>query len=158
MNDPRGLRSAAESAITLTQFLQPEHSNSLGTVHGGVILKLCDEAGGIVASRHARRPCVTVTVDSVTFHQPVRVGQLLLVHAQLAYVGKTSMEVELHVEAEDLLTGEVTHTNSAFIVYVALDDQLNPTAVPALLLQSDEDRLRHAAGKARQAARLARRG
>lgn len=158
MNPPRAPRTVAESAITMTQFLQPEHSNSLGNVHGGVILKLCDEAGGIVASRHARRPSVTVTVDSVTFHQPVRVGQLLLVYAQLAYVGHTSMEVELHVEAENLLTGEVTHTNSAFIVYVALDDQLKPTAVPPLLLQSDEERRRYEAGKARQAARLARRG
>lgn len=157
MDEPRAPRAAADSAITLTQFMQPEHSNSLGTVHGGVILKLCDEAGGIVASRHARRPAVTVTVDSVTFHQPVRVGQLLLVHARMAYTGHTSMEVELHVEAEDLLTGNVTHTNSAFIVYVALDDQLRPTAVPPLALQSDAERRRHAAGVERQTARLARR-
>jgi uncharacterized protein (TIGR00369 family) len=157
MDTTHASRTIADSAITLTQFMQPEHSNSLGTVHGGVILKLCDEAGGIVASRHARRPAVTVTVDSVTFHQPVRVGQLLLVHARLAYVGHTSMEVELHVEAEDLLTGEVTHTNSAFFVYVALDDRLKPTAVPSVLLHTDAERRRFAEGKARQAARLARR-
>lgn len=150
-------RSITDSEITLTQFMQPEHSNSLGTIHGGVILKLCDEAGGIVASRHARRPAVTVTVDSVTFHQPVRVGQLLLVYAKLTYVGNTSMEVELHVEAEDLLTGEVTHTNSAYFVYVALDDRLKPTKVPPLLLQTDEERLRYEEGRSRQAARLARR-
>lgn len=150
-------RTVADSALTLTQFMQPEHSNSLGTVHGGVLLKLCDECGGIVASRHARRPAVTVTVDSVTFHQPVYVGQLLLVHGRITYVGRTSMEVELRVEAENLLTGEITHTNSAYFVYVALDDQLRPTAVPPLDLQNDEERRRFEEGRRRQEIRLNRR-
>ncbi len=150
-------RTVADSALTLTQFMQPEHSNSLGTVHGGVLLKLCDECGGIVASRHARRPAVTVTVDSVTFHQPVYVGQLLLVHGRITYVGRTSMEVELRVEAENLLTGEVTHTNSAYFVYVALDDRLRPTAVPPLALQNDEERRRFEEGRRRQETRLSRR-
>ncbi|GIV80202.1 acyl-CoA thioesterase [Litorilinea aerophila] len=150
-------RTVADSALTLTQFMQPEHSNSLGTVHGGVLLKLCDECGGIVASRHARRPAVTVTVDSVTFHQPVYVGQLLLVHGRITYVGRTSMEVELRVEAENLLTGEITHTNSAYFVYVALDDQLRPTAVPPLDLQNDEERRRFEEGRRRQEIRLSRR-
>lgn len=149
-------KTADETATTLTLFLQPEHSNSLGTVHGGVVLKLCDECGGIVARRHSRRPAVTVTVDSVTFHRPVLVGQLLLVHGRLSYVGSTSMEVELCVEAEDLLTGELTHTNSAYFVYVALDDDRRPTRVPRLEMKSDEDRARFDEGKRRQAARLAR--
>jgi uncharacterized protein (TIGR00369 family) len=149
-------RTVAETALTLTLFLQPEHSNSLGNVHGGVILKLCDECGGIIASRHARRPSVTVTVDSVTFHRPIHVGQVLFVHGRITYVGTTSMEVELRVEAEDLLSGETTHTNSAYFVYVALDDQLRPTPVPALALQTDEERRRFEEGRARQAARLAR--
>jgi acyl-CoA hydrolase len=150
-------RPASESALTLTQFMLPEHYNSLGTVHGGVLLKLCDECGGIVASRHARRPAVTVTVDSVSFLHPVRVGQLLFVHGCITYVGTTSIEVELRVEAENLLTGEITHTNDAYIVYVALDDNLCPTPVPPLLLQTDEERQKFEEGKQRQAARLARR-
>ena len=154
---PLTLRTVAESALTLTQFMQPEHANSLGNVHGGVILKLCDECGGIVASRHARHPAVTVTVDSVTFHQPVLLGRLVHVHGHITWVGRTSIEVELRVEAEELLTGTRTHTNSAYFVYVALGDDRRPTAVPGLLLQDDEERRRFAQGESRQAARLARR-
>jgi uncharacterized protein (TIGR00369 family) len=151
-------RTVAETALTLTQFMQSEHSNSLGTVHGGVILKLCDECGGIIASRHARRPAVTVTVDSVTFHQPALLGRLLLVHGRVTWVGRTSIEVELRVETENLLTGERIHTNSAFFVYVALDEARCPTPVPTLSLESEEERQRFEAGRRRQEARLARRG
>ncbi|MEZ4868543.1 MAG: acyl-CoA thioesterase [Caldilineaceae bacterium] len=149
-------RPVQETAQTLTLFTQPEHSNSLGNVHGGVVLKLCDECGGIVAARHARRPAVTVTVDSVSFHQPVLLGRLLLVHGRITWVGRTSMEVELHVETENLLTGEVLHTNSAYFVYVALDEARRPTPVPTLLLESEEEQARFAEGAQRQALRLAR--
>ncbi len=157
ITQPAAQRTVSETALTLTQFMQPEHSNSLGNVHGGVILKLCDECGGIIASRHARRPAVTVTVDSVTFHQPVLLGRLVFVHGRITWVGRTSIEVELRAEAENLLTGEVTHTNSAYFVYVALDSERRPTRVPELLLETDDERHRFAAGKLRQAARLARR-
>jgi uncharacterized protein (TIGR00369 family) len=150
-------RTVGETELTLTQFMQPEHSNSLGNVHGGVILKLCDECGGIIASRHARRPAVTVTVDSVTFHEPVLLGRLLLVHGRITWVGRTSIEVELRVEAEDLFTGVRTHTNSAYIVYVALGADRRPTRVPPLLLQTDDERRRFEQGRLRQEARLARR-
>ncbi len=155
-NEPAMLpRSPEDSALTLTMFMQPEHSNSLGNVHGGVILKLCDECGGIVASRHARRPAVTVSVDRVNFLQPVLLGRLLLVHGRIAWVGRTSVEVELHVEAEHLLTGERTHTNSAYFVYVALDDERRPTSVPPLLLATAEDRRRFDEGAARHRRRMA---
>ncbi len=149
-------RTVTETAQTVTLFTQPEHSNSLGNVHGGVVLKLCDECGGIIAARHARRPAVTVTVDSVNFHRPVVLGQLLSVHGRITWVGRTSMEVELRVETENLLTGEVTHTNSAYFVYVALDEERRPTAVPRLLLQSAEEERRFSEGEARRLARLAR--
>lgn len=152
------LRSADESALTLTMFMQPEHSNSLGNVHGGVLLKLCDECGGIVAARHARRPAVTVTVDRVTFLHPVMLGRLVLVHGRITWVGRTSIEVELRVEAENLLTGERTHTNSAYFVYVALDSDRRPTPVPGLLLKTDEDRRRFAEGAERHRLRLAEAG
>jgi uncharacterized protein (TIGR00369 family) len=157
VTQPLAPRTVSETALTLTQFMQPEHSNSLGNVHGGVILKLCDECGGIIASRHARRPAVTVTVDSVTFHQPVLLGRLVFVHGRITWVGRTSIEVELRVEAENLLTGEVSHTNSAYFVYVALDSDRRPTRVPDLQLETDDEQQRFAAGKQRQAARLARR-
>ena len=157
MNQPATApRQVSDSAFTLSQFMQPEHSNSQGRVHGGVVLKLCDECGGIVAARHARRPVVTVTVDSVTFHRPIELGSLLLIHGRLTYVGTTSMEVELRVEAENLLTGEITHTNSAYFVYVALDDNRRPTPVPRLDLHSNEEHQRFEQGRARQAARIAR--
>ncbi len=149
-------RPPSASVLTLTQFMQPEHANSLGTVHGGVILKLCDECGGIVASRHSRRPAVTVTVDSVTFLQPVLLGQLLLVHGRITWVGTTSIEVELRVEAEDLISGAVTHTNSAYFVYVALDENRQPAAVPTLQLVNDDEQARFDAGTRRRVARLAR--
>lgn len=149
-------RTVAESALTLTLFTQPEHSNSLGNVHGGVVLKLCDECGGIIAARHARRPAVTITVDSVTFHQPVLLGRLLLVHGRITWVGNTSMEVELRVETEDLLTGEVAHTNSAYFVYVALGEDRRPTRIPKLLVAGEAEERRFAEGQQRQAARLAR--
>jgi acyl-CoA hydrolase len=99
---------------------------------------------------------VTVTVDSVTFHRPIELGSLLLIHGRITYVGTTSMEVELRVEAENLLTGEIVHTNSAFFVYVALDENRRPAPVPPLDLQSDEERRRYEQGRERQLARLAR--
>lgn len=150
-------RTPRETALTLTQFMQPEHSNSLGNVHGGVLLKLCDECGGIIAARHARRPAVTVTVDSVSFHKPVMLGRLVLVHGCITWAGRTSIEVELRVETENLLTGEQLHTNSAYFVYVALGDERRPTPVPELLLETDDDRRRFAEGQMRQQTRLQRR-
>ncbi|MFM7584493.1 MAG: acyl-CoA thioesterase, partial [Caldilinea sp.] len=106
-------------------------------------------------SRHSRRPAVTVSVDRVNFLQPVLLGRLLLVHGRIGWVGRTSVEVELHVEAEHLLTGERTHTNSAYFVYVALDDERRPTSVPPLLLANAEDRRRFDEGAARHQQRLA---
>ena len=149
-------RHVRDSAFTLSQFMLPEHSNSQGRVHGGVVLKLCDECGGIVAARHSRHPVVTVTVDSVTFLRPIELGSLLLIHGRLTYVGTTSLEVELRVEAENLLTGEITHTNSAYFVYVALDDARRPTPIASLELETDAERRRFEEGRARQSARVAR--
>lgn len=157
MNDHSSTKTVDDSAITMGQFMNPEHANSLGNVHGGVILKLCDECGGIVAARHARRPSVTVAIDSMTFHRPVRVGQFVTFEGHITYVGRTSMEVEVNVKAENLLTGEITHTNSAYFIYVALDETFEPTAVPRLLLQDDQERRRFEDGRLRQEERLVRR-
>ncbi len=156
MNSAR--KTVAESATRLNQFMNPEHANALGNVHGGVILKLCDECGGITASRHARRPAVTVAVDSMSFHEPVWVGQLLNLRGRINYVGRTSMEVEVIVETENLLTGEITHTNSAYCIYVALDDQGRPTEAPRLELTTDAERRRFEEGQERQRQRLEREG
>lgn len=132
-------REAGESVTTLQRLMLPEHANQLGAVHGGEVMKAVDEAGAICAMRHARRPCVTVCLDSMEFHSPVRVGQLLKCNARVTWTGRTSIEVRVQVEAEDVIAGQVTLTNSAFIVYVALDHAGKPTEVTPLALVSAED-------------------
>ena len=145
-----------DSRVTISQVMLPSDANPQGNVHGGIIMKLVDEAAAIVAVRHSRCNVVTVAVDSMTFLSPIYVGNLVTFTASLSYVGRTSMEVEVLVEAEDPMTGEKTHTNSAYVVYVALDESGQPHEVPPLLPESDEERERMARGKERQAERLAR--
>ena len=147
----------SESLVVLSHFMQPEHANIMGNVHGGWLMKWMDEAGGLCATRHARRPCVTVAIDSLTFVSPVHVGDLVIMTARPTYVGRTSMEVEVRVEAENILTGERTHTNSAYIVYVALGADHRPVAVPPLVLENDEERERFERARLRQLERLAHR-
>src|SRR5688500_8907650 len=101
----------------------PPHANSMGNVHGGGLLNLADVAAAIGAMRHARRQCVTVAIDSVSFHSPVHVGELLALEAILTYVGRTSLEVRVNVHAEEPISGVITHTNSAYFVFVALDEK-----------------------------------
>jgi acyl-CoA hydrolase len=151
-----GSKRVADSRVTLHQLMNPVDANALGNVHGGVILKVADEAAAICAMRHARRPCVTVAIDSVSFHSPVHVGELLALTAALTYVGRTSMEVRVQVHAENPISGVITHTNSAYFVFVALDAQGLATGVPGLELESEEQRVAFAEGQARQSARLLR--
>lgn len=143
-----------DSEIVLHHFMMPEHANPLGNVHGGIIMKFVDEAGGLCAMRHAQRPSVTIAIDSMTFHSPVHVGDLVMFYARVNYVGRTSMEVGVRVVAENPITGEQTHTNSAFLVYVALDETGKPTKVPKLVLETEEERRRWDAAQARQNQRL----
>ncbi len=150
-------KRVSESVVVLSHFMQPEHANIMGNVHGGWLMKLMDEAAGLCATRHARRPSVTVAVDSLTFMSPVHVGDLVIMQARLTYAGRTSMEVEVRVEAENILTGERTHTNSAYIVYVALGDDNRPTEVPPLICETDEERERYERARQRQAERLSHR-
>ncbi len=146
----------SDSQVTISQVMLPTDANAYGNVHGGVVMKLVDEAGAIVATRHSRSIVVTVTVDSITFLSPIYVGNLVTLTAALSYVGRTSMEVEVLVEAEDPLTGEKTHTNTAYAVYVALDQEGRPTGVPPLIAETDAERERIARGQRRQEARLLR--
>lgn len=150
-------KSVQASRITLTQLMGPDHANALGNVHGGLIMKLCDEAAGMAATRHARRPCVTVAVDSMTFHSPVHIGNLVTVTAELTWHGRTSMETRVLVNAEEPLTGRITHTNTAYFVYVALDETGRPIPVPPLILENDEEQTRWERAAARQAYRLQQR-
>jgi len=150
-------RTVGQSKVTLTQIMGISDANVLRNVHGGVIMKLCDEAGGTAAMRHARRPVVTVAVDSMSFHSPVHIGNLLTVQAEVTWVGHTSLETRIIVRAENIMTGEVIHTNTAYFVYVALDENGHTTAVPPLICETDDERFLFAEAAARQDQRLARR-
>jgi len=144
----------SESRVMLTQMMGVQDANNLGNVHGGIIMKLCDEAGGIAAAKHARRPAVTVTVDSMTFLNPVHIGDLLTVEAEVTWAGRTSLETRVVVTTENVLSGVVTHTNTAYFVYVALDDNGRPAPVPPLICETEAERVRYAAAEARRARRL----
>jgi uncharacterized protein (TIGR00369 family) len=152
-----GKKSSAKTKVMLHQLMTPEHSNGFGNVHGGVIMRIVDEAGAICAMRHAQRPCVTIAIDSMTFREPVHVGALLLCEAHVSYVGRTSIETAVRVHSENPITGETTHTNSAFVVYVALGDDGRPCEVPELELHTDEERKVFEEGAARQKHRLTHR-
>lgn len=145
------------SRVTLSQLMQPQHANSRGDVHGGWIMKLVDEAGALAAMRHAQCRVVTVAIDQMTFHSPIRIGDLVTLEAEVSYVGNTSIETRVHVTAEDPVTGERTHTNTAYVVYVALDDDRRPVRVPRLIPESEAQRLRMEEGARRQAYRLEQR-
>ncbi len=136
-------KPVSATRLVLAQVMTPLDANVNGNIHGGNIMKLADEAAGVVAIRHSGRNCVTATVDRFDFHAPVYVGNLVTVKASLNYVGRTSMEIGVRVEAEDLLTGKRTHTNSCYITMVAIDADGKPVEVPRLILETDEDRRRH---------------
>jgi acyl-CoA hydrolase len=146
-----------ESRVVLTQLMGPADANLLGNVHGGVLMKLCDEAGGMAATKHARRPAVTVVVDSMAFHSPVQVGNLVTVSADITWVGRSSMETRVVVTAEEVMSGEVTHTNTAYFVYVALDEKGKPTPVPKLICETEEEQERFTRAEERQNYRLEQR-
>jgi uncharacterized protein (TIGR00369 family) len=150
-------KPVSASNVILSRVMQPTDASFMGTVHGGVILRMLDEAGGMAAFRHARKPVVTAAIDSMSFLAPVHVGNLVTAKASVNSVGRTSMEVGVRVEAEDLLTGKVAHTASAYLVYVAVDRRGKPLYVPRLVPTTAEDRRRMAAAERRRKARAARR-
>lgn len=153
MNTPK-LKTPRASHISIAQLMQPEHANNHGNVHGGWIMKLVDEAGALACMRHAQRRVVTVAVDSFVFREPIKIGDLVTLTAEVTYAGRTSMEAEVQVIAENPITGERTHTNTAYLVYVALDDDNKPTTVSPLVAETDEDRDRLEQGKMRQQRRI----
>lgn len=147
-------KRVSNSRVVIAQVMLPTDANPKGNVHGGVIMRLVDTAGAIVAAKHARRPVVTVVIDSMTFLSPIFVGDLVTLEGTLQWVGHTSMEVYVKVEAEDVRTGRKTHTSSAYAVYVALDEQGQPTPVPPLILETEEEKRRWAEAEQRRAIRL----
>jgi uncharacterized protein (TIGR00369 family) len=144
-----------DSLVVLAQVMIPEDANPAGNVHGGVIMKLIDTTAGVVAVRHARCNVVTASIDRLDFHNPVYVGNLVFFKGSLNMVGKTSMEIGVRVEAENVLTGELRHTASAYLTFVALDSQGKPHSVPPLLFETEEEVRRNREALVRREIRLA---
>lgn len=154
MTDALTPKPMSASRITISQLMHPEHANLLGNVHGGWVMKLVDEAGALACMRHAQRKVVTVAIDSMVFRQPIRIGDLVILNAEVAYTGRTSMEAAVEVLAENPVTGEQTHTNTAYLVYVALDDDGKPTPIPRLQADTEQEKQKMQRAQERQERRL----
>jgi uncharacterized protein (TIGR00369 family) len=144
-----------ESSVIMAQQMNPQDANPAGNVHGGVIMKLIDTAAGAVAIRHARSNAVTASIDRLDFFHPVFVGDFVTLRASLNFVGRTSMEVGVRVESENLMTGERRHTSTAYLTYVALDGSGQPLPLPPMILETDEEKRRNREAKVRRETLLA---
>ena len=151
-------KAPSESMVILSQIMLPEDANPSGNVHGGTIMKLVDNAAYVAAVRHSRKNCVTLSIDSFKFLYPVYVGELVILKACVNYVGRTSMEVGVRVEAEHLTTGTLRHTASAYLTFVALGPDSRPVEVPPLRPETDIEKRRYAEAIQRRRLRLAQEG
>jgi uncharacterized protein (TIGR00369 family) len=149
-------KPASASAISLTVPMELTDANLLGNVHGGAIMRLVDDAGGLAAMKHCGGPVVTAAMDEMTFLEPVYVGDVVTVKAMVNDSGRTSMEVGVRVEAENVTSGRRVHTSSAYLVYVALDREGKPRPVPPVVAETEEQQQRQREAKLRRQARLAR--
>jgi uncharacterized protein (TIGR00369 family) len=147
----------SESRATLALWMGPQEANVAGFVHGGIVMKLCDEAASLAAVKHSRQRVVTAAIDRVTFLVPIHIGELVTLAASVNAVWQTSMEVGVRVDAENPLTGERRHTNTAFLTIVAVDVAGRPIAVPPLTLADPEAERRAQEAEIRRANRLAER-
>jgi acyl-CoA hydrolase len=150
-------RPASESQAQLVRWMGVLDANTAGNVHGGTIMKLCDEAAGLAAIKHSRRRVVTAAMDRMTFLVPIRIGELVTLSAAVNAAWRTSMEVGVRVEAEDPLTGEARHTNTAYLTMVALDEDGHPAPVPSVIASTPAEQRRLREAELRRANRLAER-
>jgi uncharacterized protein (TIGR00369 family) len=147
-------KKVSESSLVMAQLMNPQDANPAGNVHGGVIMRLIDTAGGACAARHSRTNVVTASIDRLDFLGPVFIGDLVTCKASINMVGKTSMEIGVRVEAENLLSGETRKASSAYLTYVAMDAKARPVPVPPLILETDDDFRRNCEARMRREARL----
>ncbi len=147
-------KTVSETSVIMAQVMLPQDTNPAGNVHGGVIMKLIDSAAAVVASRHARSNTVTASIDSLQFHHPVFVGDVLFLKASINMAGRSSMEIGVRVEAENYLTGGVRHTASAYLTFVAVDENGKPKEVPGLIFENDAEKRRNQEALLRKKARL----
>jgi acyl-CoA hydrolase len=150
-------RTVADSRSVLVRWMGPTDANSAGFVHGGVVMKLCDEVAGLAAVRHSHRRVVTAAADRMTFLLPIHIGELVTLNASVNAAWHTSMEVGVRVEAENPRTGAARHTNTAYLTLVAVDDEGNPVAVPPLRTATADERRRETEAQLRRENRLAER-
>jgi uncharacterized protein (TIGR00369 family) len=148
-------RRAADSKVVLSQLMEIVDANVLGNVHGGVIMRLADTAAALAAMRHAAGVCVTVSVDELSFLEPVHVGDIVTVQAMVNDVGTTSLECGVRVEAESPVSGRRVHASSAYIVFVAIDEEGAPRPVPPIVAETDDQRRRQREARLRREARMA---
>lgn len=149
-SEPFEPKPVSASAVTFARPMTQLDANVVGNVHGGVIMREVDVAAGTAAARHAGNVCVTAAIDELSFLQPVFVGDVLIVQAQVNDVGRTSLEVGVRVEAEPWRGGQRRHTTSAYLVLVALDEHGRPTEVPPLLVEGPDERRRQAQARIRR--------
>jgi len=150
----RPVKTVKESQHESSEIMMPQHANNLGHVFGGVILSLMDKVAAIAAYRHARMNVVTASIDRVDFREPVHVGDLVILKSSVNYVGRTSMEVGVRVETENMVTGRRRHTNSCYLTFVAVDRDGRPVPVPDLKPETDEEQRRNYAASERRRRRL----
>jgi acyl-CoA hydrolase len=152
MTDPPP-KSPAESIAVVSELMMPHQVNNLGHVFGGELLSMVDRAAAVSAMRHAGRPVVTVSIDRVDFREPIYTGELVTCTARVNFVGRTSMEIGVRVDAENLLSGRKRHTNTCLLTFVAIDDDHLPCRVPRLDLADPEDARREREGRRRRQVR-----
>jgi acyl-CoA hydrolase len=150
-------RPPSQSYSVISGWMGPTDANSGGNVHGGTIMRLCDEVAGIAAIRHSGCRVVTAGMDRMTFLHPVYLGDLVTVRACVNAAWRTSMEVGVRVESEQVRTGEITHTSTAYLTMVALDDEGRPTEVPPLSPETPDELRRQREAELRRSNRLAER-
>ena len=144
------VRSPDESASEITEFMLPGDVNNLGHIFGGVLLSMVDRAAAVTAMRHARQPCVTVSINQVDFKEPIYAGELVMCSARVNYVGRTSMEIGVRVVTEHPISGRRRHTNDCLLTFVAIDENSRSAPVPGLELVTDEDKRRFEDGRRRR--------
>ena len=144
-----------QSHVTMTEMVLPQHTNSFHNVFGGQVMAWIDICAAIAAQRHARQPCVTASVDALQFLAPVKRGWFINLHASVNYAGKTSMEIGVRVDAENPLTGELHHTSSAYLTFVALDENNKPSPIPPVLPETETEKRRYKHAEIRRHHRLA---
>jgi acyl-CoA hydrolase len=147
-------KPVAASRSEMVQVVQPEDANPMGVAFGGKVVQWMDLAGGVAATRHARRPVVTASIDHLSFLAPIHVGDFVLIRAAVNYAGKTSMEVGVTIEVEDPLTGQRQRATRGYLTFVALDGRGQPTPVPAVVAETDKEKQRFDEARRRRELKL----